>query len=330
MRSHLTDYRARDLAAVAGAPLGVLLALAGALQVAALMGWLPAPRPTLDMDRTLLVHQADASRSPQDASVILVGDSSCLMDVAALDLTAQLGQPALNLGLLSYLDLPSFGGLVRHYAQANPGRLRLVVLLMHPESLRLQVPSAYHVTQLASYFAGRDGPPAPGIGGRVHAFLGADLMRGRLLARVLPLPLPGEFGRLYGFTRDFTQALTANRGSAIDPGRFDRSRTQGSAEYRLARRLESESRRFRACVPAGVQLAVGVTPLPRSFAAPDHAATCRQMLEQWSRWLGADLTLTNLPTVLPDGEFASVTHLTAEGGRAFTAQLATELRAAAR
>lgn len=326
MRSHSSSFTGRDLAAIAGAPIGVLLVLAGMLQVAAAWRWLPTPRPTLDMDRTLLVHQADASRARQDAAVILVGDSSCLIDVSAVELTQQLGQPALNLGLISYLDLPSFGQLVRNYAQANPGRPRTVVLLLHPESLRLQAPSAYHRAQLADYLAGRDAPSSGGIGAQVQTALGADLVRGRLLARAIPVPLPGEFGRLYGFTDDFSRALSANRGSAIDPGRFERAKAQGNAEYRLAKRFEAESRRFRECVPPGVQLAVGLTPAPSSFVGRDHAATCRRLLDQWAGWLKADLALTGLPAAMPDDQFASVTHLTAEGRKEFTAQLAAELR----
>jgi len=328
MRSHTTSFAPHDLATAVGTPIGVLLSLAGLLQLATALGWLPAPRPTLDMDRTLLVHQADASRAAHDATVILVGDSSCLMDVSAVDLAPQLGQPVLNLGMLSYLDLPSFGLLVRNYARANPDRLRIVVLLLHPESLRLQAPSAYHRAQLTDYLAGRDALPAGGIGARIQARLGADLVRGRLLARLLPFPLPGEFGRWYGFTTDFARALTANRGSAVDPGRFARTKAQGNAEYRLASRFESESRQFRAMVPRGVRLAVGLTPSPRSFVGPDHAATCRRILDQWAGWLKPDLTLTGLPATLPDDRFASVTHLNLEGRQLFTAQLAAELRAA--
>jgi hypothetical protein len=328
MRSHTTLFTRRDLATVAGAPIVVLLTLSGMLWLAAALGWLPAPRPTLDMDRTLLVHQADASRAVQDAHLILVGDSSCLMDVSATDLTQQLGQPALNLGLLSYLDLPGFGALVRNYGQANPGQLRTVVLLLHPESLRLQTPSAYHRAQLAAYLTGRDAPSPGSLGARVQSVLGADLVRGRLLARVLPAPLPGVFGRLYGFTDDFARALASNRGSAIDPGRFERVKAQGNAEYRLAKRLEVESRQFRECVPSGVRLAVGLTPAPSSFVGPDHAATCCRLLEQWAGWLKADLTLTGLPVTLPDDQFASVTHLNREGRQRFTAALATTLRQA--
>ncbi|HNU98457.1 MAG: hypothetical protein KA191_09690 [Verrucomicrobia bacterium] len=329
LRSHQCAFTARDLAEIVGAPLGVLLLLAALFHFAAAADWLPAPRPTLDMDRTLLIHQADSSRSAQDATVILIGDSSCLMDVSASDLTRHLGQPTLNLGLLSYLDLPSFGILVRNYAHANPERLETVVLLLHPESLRLQAPSAYHRAQLEDYLAGRDAHTAGGIGGRLQTALGAILVRGRLEARVIPAPLSGVYGRFYGFTRDFSRWLGAHRGSAIDPQRFDRTRAQGNAEYRLAPRLESESRLLRQCVPSGVRLVVGLTPAPRSFVRPDHEATCARILEQLAKWLKADAVLAGLPASMPDELFASVTHLTGEGQTLFTQRLAAEMQTAA-
>ncbi len=329
MRSHQSTFTVRDLATVAGAPIGALLLFAAVLHVAAAARWLPAPRPTLDMDRTLLIHQADASRSIQDATVLLVGDSSCLMDVSATGLTQQLGRSAVNVGLLSYLDLPSFGLLVRNFAEANPGRLETVVLLLHPESLRLEVPSAYHRAQLADYLAGRDSRPPRGIGARLQAVLGADRLRGRLWARFMPVPLHGEAGRFYGFTHDFSRWLSAHRGSAVDPGRFDRSQAQGNAEYRLARRFESESRQFKKCLPPGVRLAVGLTPAPASFVNPNHAAACGQMLEQWADWLEAEAALVGLPAAWPDDQFASVTHLTEEGQKRFTERLAAELQAIA-
>lgn len=329
LRSHQCAFTARDLAEIVGAPLGVLLLLAALFHFVAAADWLPAPRPTLDMDRTLLIHQADSSRSAQDATVILIGDSSCLMDVSASDLTRHLGQPTLNLGLLSYLDLPSFGILVRNYAHANPGRLETVVLLLHPESLRLQAPSAYHRAQLEDYLAGRDAHTARGIGGRLQTALGAILVRGRLEARVIPAPLSGVYGRFYGFTRDFSRWLGAHRGSAIDPQRFDRTRAQGNAEYRLAPRLESESRLLRQCVPSGVRLVVGLTPAPRSFVRPDHEATCARILEQLAKWLKADAVLAGLPASMPDELFASVTHLTGEGQTLFTQRLAAEMQTAA-
>ena len=141
--SLVCELRARDLCRMLVGPLFALGLFAAALHAGARFALLPAPRPTLDVDRTVLIHQADASRAPQDAEIVLLGDSSCLMDVAAPLLTRRLGRPVLNLGTLSYLSLDAYALLLHNCAEANPGRLRAVVLLMHPEALRVAHPDTW-------------------------------------------------------------------------------------------------------------------------------------------------------------------------------------------
>src|SRR5687767_15988289 len=114
------------------------------MHLAALFHVLPRPRPTLDVDRTILVHQVEASRSRQDMDVLLIGDSSCLIDVWAPQLTREIGRPVLNLGTLSYLDLNAYGTLLRLFTAANPNSPKAVVLLMHPEALRRPTAEPYH------------------------------------------------------------------------------------------------------------------------------------------------------------------------------------------
>ena len=126
-------------------PLGVIALFAVLLHLGAALHLLPPPRPTLDIDRTVLLHQAAASQSVQDANLLLLGDSSCLMNVAARPLGVWLpGVTALNLGTDSYLDPASYATLLRHYTATNRTPLRAVVLLMHPEALRRAASESRH------------------------------------------------------------------------------------------------------------------------------------------------------------------------------------------
>ncbi|RME95033.1 MAG: hypothetical protein D6766_04325 [Verrucomicrobia bacterium] len=327
MRSHRYQFTAQDVFRHFGPLIAAVALLAGLLHGAAVLGWLPAPRPTVDVDRTILVHQAEASRRPHPARTLLIGDSSCLMDVAAGRLGEILGEPVLNLATLSYLDLPTHAVLVREFDRANPGRLQRVILLMHPESLRLRVVPEYFRRQVLDFLAGRDSPAKTGMARRIEQVLGVQRLRGRVLSRATPWPLPGAYGRFYGFSRDLELFMEENAGSAVDPHRFVPEREGASAEYRLAPRFESESRRFRQLLPEGVQLLVGITPSPRSFVLPDHTDRCRSMLQQWAAWLEADRALESLPAVLPDDQFASRAHLNAQGRLPYTRQLARALQA---
>ena len=320
------EFQLTDLFKAVSLIFGGLAIFAAILHLGAALRVLPRPRPALDMDRTILIHQAEASRTPQDADVILIGDSSCMMDVSARELSRALSRQVLNLGTLSYLDLPAFAAMVREYAAVNPGRLRTVVLLCHPEFLRRQEPIAAHVRTLTNYFAGADTYDLATWPGRLHCWLGIEVFRERILTRIVPVPLPREFSRFYGFSnQELWRYLSDRVGSAVDPRLFRLQSGQGNAEYRLAANLEMESAAFRSAIPTGVQLLVGITPAPKSFVLPNYDQKYQRMLADWSRWLKADGALAALPATLPDESFATTTHLNEAGARAYTELVTRQL-----
>lgn len=322
MKSHTCEFSAKALAPLIVWPCVVVVAFAVFMHVGASLRLLPAPRPTLDTERTVLLHQADAAQSAHDAEIILLGDSSCLMNISARQLSQTLGRPVLNLGTFSFLDVNAHAAMLRRYTQANPGRLRAVVLLMHAESLRRLSAEPYYVEALTHFWAGQDHFTTETIAGQVNRALGVDIFKGRLLSRALPLPLGGAYGRRYGFTRDLESALTAESGSAIDP---DPQSLTGTAEYRLSPTLEKASRNLRSALPPGVKLLVGITPAPERFAGTRYPAQQADMLRQWADWLGAS-ALTNLPATLPDSSFVRTTHLNESVIPAYTIALAKSLK----
>lgn len=325
MTSHRYDLEPRALLRLLAGPLVVVAGLAALMHAGVVLHLLPAPRPTLDVDRSILVHQVEASRRRQGAEILLLGDSSCLMDVDARRLGERLGRQVLNLGTLSYLDLNAAATLLRAYTTANPGRLQSVVVLLHPEALRRVAPEAAYFRLLHGLLDGQDVSLETGLQTRLRRGLGLEALRGRILCRLLPTPLPGAYGRHYGFTTDLERYLDEHQGSALDP---ESRPLTGSAEYRLAPQQEAPSRNFRAALPAGVSLLAGIAPVPSGFAEDGYEATRDRMLRQWSEWLEATAPLDGLPATLPDAHFASVAHLNADGVRHFTAALAEALRGA--
>ncbi|MFO1501246.1 MAG: hypothetical protein U1G07_23130 [Verrucomicrobiota bacterium] len=326
MKSHCYAFTVKDLLPIVGLPLVPLGLFALFLHAGAALRILPPPVAALDTDRTILLHQATAGRQRHDAGTILIGDSSCLMDVSAPQLTTILTShgAALNLGTLSYLDLNAFAALLRRYTAANPVRPDTVVLLMNPEALRRPAAEDYDLEALERFYSQTDDCPptlSPLLCG-----LGVEIFRGRLLSRSVPIPLPGSFGGYYGFTHDLWRYLSSHQGSAVDPGRYDPAFAVGNAEYRLARTLESASAVFRAAVPAGTKLCVGITPLPESFVLANFGEVRGRLLAGWSQWLKADLALARLPATMPDHLFASPTHLNPAGARAYTTLLAAALQ----
>jgi len=318
MRSHTYDFQTADLLRMLGPPLVPLLAFAALMHAGAGAHLWPKPRATLDVDRTILIHKAEASSSRSDAKVVLIGDSSCLIDISALQLSEHLGQPVLNLGTLSYLDLEAHAALLKRFFAANPNQVKAVVLLLHPEGLRRPAPEPYHTKFLQSFLAGED----HNVRQNVPHWVGLDVFRARFLSRALPTPLGGAYGRYYGFSADLDKFLTQNKGSAVDP---DPRSFQGNAEYRLAPQLEARSRAFKAAIPPGVRLFVAITPAPAGFVHRNYPEIHRQMLLQWGTWLDSNI-LEELPAVLPDDLFAKTTHLNKAGTESYTARLAQALQ----
>jgi hypothetical protein len=319
MRSHQTEFSVGDLLRIVGGPLLFAAICAGVLHAGARVGTLPAPRPAFDADRAILFHQADAARR-QAADVVLIGDSSCLMDASASQLSGMLNLSVLNLGTLSYLDLSAYAVLLREHQKLH--RPKLVVLLMHPEALRRLGSEAYQLAVLTNYLAGRDHSSTASAASAFNAWAGVDIATGRLL-RWIPAPLRGDYGTFYGFTTVRERYMTRHSGSAIDPGQ---EVFKGNPEYRLAPTLEKASRAFRTVLLPQTRLLVGITPVPAGFARAGFPDERNRLLGDWAGWLGTTNALRELPATLPDEQFARVTHLKPEAVAAYTTSLGETIR----
>jgi hypothetical protein len=326
MKSHVCDFQRRDLAALAGFPLLTIGTFAILMHLGALLQLLPAPRPALDMDRTILLHQAEASRSRQSAELLLLGDSSCLMDVSAGRLGQVTASKTLNLGTLSYLDLPAFASMLRHFFAANPNEAKVVIVLLHPEFLRRVEAINLYVENLEKFYERADLCEPSSLYEQLSCFLGLEIVKGRILGRFMPVRLPREYANRYGFTTDLWRFLTDHDGSAVDPRKFVPQSGQGNAEYRLSKKLEADSSRFRLALPPRVKLAVGISPVPASFVGANYPKNYERMLADWSRCIQADVVLRELPSTLPDHWFASTTHLTEDGAQTYTDILARSVK----
>lgn len=325
MQSHKYQFNRKQLAQTVGSPLVSLVAVAGLLRLAAAIDILPNPRPTLDMDRTILLHQAETSRKPSSAEIIFIGDSSCLMDVSAKQVRELTGKQTIDLATLSVVDWSVHKQLLNLCFAANPDTVRTVVLLMHPEGLWRQELYSYYTEIMDHYLEEKDFYLRNGFAGRMDRWLGLEIFRGRIQSRCQPALLPEVYGRYYGFTSDLWDFMDQHNGSAIDPHQFDPAHADGSAEYWLAPALQAASEQFRAGFPGGVKLIVGITPVPRSFAREGYPFVREEMLREWGEWLRADTLLEGLPPVMDDGLFATVTHLNAQGANQFSRLLAEAL-----
>ena len=261
-----------------------------------------------------------ASRSP-GKSIAFVGDSSCLINIDIPTLKNH-GIDAVNLGTLSYLSIDSFGRLAQRFCEGKPSPE--IILVVHPECLRLTETSAEHRAILDSAMS-IQGTPVGGLNGNRFQRETFDGLRNRFLDRWIPTPLRGRMGSRYGFTGDLRSRLLAAGGTMDETATFDQGSPHGSAEYRLAPRIRGECEAFRALLPKGVRVRLIVSPIPQSHALKSHQATVSQILQNVGSWLDAGSPGFSMPTVLPDSEFGTITHLLPHSSKTYSESLARQM-----
>jgi hypothetical protein len=292
------------------------------------LGFLPVPPVALDPDTTVLAHQARASRSRDPARILLLGDSTCLVGVDALALSQQIpSHPrVLSLALFIWLDLNAYAEALSNFAAANPGQVRAVVLLVVPHKLAQAGSQPGPMNQWRQFLHDDARSDGESDCQPWQSACGARLLRQRWLSRLMATPLGGDGASVLGFSSQIDAFMTEHRGSLIDLGpSFSRRRAPRLSEPHLAPEFETESRAFRAKVPPGAKLFLGLTPGVTGFSAPASREDRDELLRQWNRWMQADGLLTNLPPTLPKVCFSTTAHLNPIGQKRFTAALAREL-----
>ena len=319
--SHVYHVSASHWVKLMAGVLAIALLLMMGLGLLQRVGALPGNAHLRDPDSTIIATKASMASEPTEKSVAFVGDSSCLINIDIPTLQ-QSGIEAVNLGTLSYLGIDAFGLLARRFCEgkAKPR----IILVLHPECLRMVEPSEDHRKILESALGG-----ATGADGGWHwkdiRGVTFDAFRERLLDRWIPTPLKGRMGMRYGFTGDLRSELRSRGGTMEETASFDPSQPQGSAEYRLARRIRAECEAFRAALPKNAELQLLISPIPKSHALRGHDAKVKEMQAQVEEWLKADLPSLSLPSQWPDAEFGTVTHLLPSGAVNYSRILAQKL-----
>lgn len=314
-----TSWLLRHLTALLGglAGLWVLLSL-GRLVI-------PGARDTWDMDRTIMAYKVDLASAHSNPEIILIGDSSCLMNVDASLLSSLTGMTTLNLGTLSFLSLESYALLLEHGLKNQSNPPKHVILLTHPDFLRRQSPSLPHVHWMEEYLlqSGSDASErstffAP------SSMLSWEALRSPWL-NWIPRPLSGEFRKAFGFDKRLEQFMSEHKGSAYDPRTLQSSDLLGSKEYFVSKINMETIEKFVSILPKSTKLWTRITPMPESFAQPNVRAQLETMNDTWEKQTKSQPWSVVPPMVLSDEKFASKTHLANHAVASYTEIIANNL-----
>ena len=275
------------------------------------------PLPRRDLESIVVEGQMARARTIPDADVLILGDSSALMGIDADQLGRELGGKRVeSLATIGFVGPAGFAHLLDETATAGH-HFGTVVLVLHGVSLALD-----------ERVFGRLGFEAMAEGhekrGRWPTWV-RDAIYDRWVATVLDLPLPGSFGRSYGRPADLAAALREHHGSLVDPNTFARS-TSEPFRFQLSPAVATRLDAFASTwARRGTgKLLLLITPIPESRVGPDTLETRATTAAEVQERLGGATQLP-LPASMPDADFASLTHLDAEGRARYTALLAREL-----
>ncbi len=330
LRSHRCEFTVTRLLRTLAGPAGATALLALALHVARAFHLLPQTGPG-NLDEALLREKVRLAADPSAAApVLILGDSSALMNVSARLLAEDLGRPVLNLATLSHVDLAAQAELLRRHLTTHPAPPTDLVLLLHPEAL-WRAPGAQPLGRHLRTLLDRNAPGAPApapsflVPSSFSDVLGGRLLREHLMQAILPTALRGAFARVHGTTWEIARELRRQNGSLHDPSTFLPGSEAVRTEYRLDPGQCRASEAFQAELPASTRLWLGLTPSPESVADARSTARRTSLLEEWARCLRPHQLLTQLPPAQPDADFASLTHLRPGAVPAFTRRLARAL-----
>jgi hypothetical protein len=357
VKSHSYDLRFSDWTRLLLPP---LLAFAGLVAVAQVIFRFESHRTggsSATLGDVILEEKARMSRSKSSANTVLIGDSSCLMDVSCDEIRRACPElNCYNLGTLSTLGLPRFSALLQSFLRAQgladgiqpaaasghapsepAPRPKLVVLLISPEMVRTayqpvirpgsKIQDHQKRRLAAQETSARTSFELSHWLSAADTFTAVSRIRTEVADALLEHPLPGRWGQIYGSLRGVRRYLVLHDGCAIDPSeRSEGPMAPPLKSAGLSPWFASQCKDFGKVLPPGIHLAVGLTPIPQSEAEPGYPQLCRNIVSQLKEALGADAGLTNLPPTLPDHYFSTSTHLNEMGARQYSHYLGRVLR----
>jgi len=304
-----------DLLRFFGLIIFYLFCLSFFLQAGVYYDFFPKPSPKLDVDRVIISNKVKLSKSEKNADILLIGDSSCLMNIDANKLTDISGKKTYNLGTISYLDFESYGDLLSNALINNDNPVSLVCLFIHPEFLRRATPSNTHI----EFFKSCNNDVQvfnSNIDNLIYSLLNLNIFKDTFRGRI-PNPLKNKFRQYYGFTTSLDSYLSDHNGSAIDPRVFDSTEDHGNILYKITDKKINQLIKFTSIIPPDCKFVLCLTPVPSEITGMSYSSTMQSIIEK-IRNNGKVENILQMPFTLPAKDFATKTHLNSKSRTMYT------------
>ncbi len=269
-------------------------------------------------ESVIVTAQIERARTIPPADVLILGDSSALMGVDAGELGRLLGRRVESLATLAWVGPAGYARLIDEYAARHP--LATLILLFHPGSLDI-TEAAFEINGYEREVLGM-----PRRAGRSLFDAARYSLYVHTLMRAIVLPLPGVYGKEYGWPDGLAARLRDHHGSLVDPNVLKEEVPPLFAiDPPFAARLPALRDAIVAAKPGHVYLAL--TPIAATRLGPEIVADRLAVSTKLATRLGLSPgdALIPLPPSFPKELFATWTHLSAAGQTRYTEELSALL-----
>ncbi|MEW5945305.1 MAG: hypothetical protein AB1742_03820 [bacterium] len=269
------------------------------------------------IERIIVSEQLERAGTITDADIIMTGDSSALMGLDVVMLGELIGGRRVeSLATIGYVGPDAYGRILEIFT-SHAGYTPVVIILMHGESLNLSE-EKLNLIPLEE----KDVKRLP-FGHEARRKLFEDV-----IGRVVSIPLPGAYGRHYGWPEDFRKALRSQGGTLTDPNKLDANSSKRDYEFTLTGPVEERMARLGEILerlnPCHVYF--GITPLHESSKSGITLTSRAAVLRRCAYLLRLnDRNILGLPVSMPDRYFSTFTHLNYEGQKVYTSRVARTL-----
>jgi len=296
-----------------GAPIALLM-----LVILSLVHLLYLKDPTrsrifryLSVDYMIVLEQLKRATTVVRPDVVLIGDSSCLMDVDAQRLSAGLGRSAESLCTLAYVGPDGYAQLLSKLIERDASP-RLVVVILNQAGFQRDASwdSWPAFVKNGGIF------PAPRVQFPQSAL---DYIRLDLVERAVYRPLPGRYATYYGGDLQLSRYIATHRGSAVDPntGMQPGSAVDYSMNQQFTQALASLAAVVRQIGAARVLLMI--SSAPDGTLTPESELQRAETAKRIAAILGLpENNILDTPASMPNAFFSTVTHLNRRGRQVLT------------
>ena len=267
------------------------------------------------VEGSIVTEQINRSKSIRNADIIIIGDSSALMGTdPALFKKLTKGKKVESLATLGWVGPRGYAALLENYLQNNK-KIDTVIFLIAGASMEVDE-ATFSNTGYEKTVTGAASPSS-----LKNRLTGArNFLFYNTIDRAVDMPLPGSYGKYYGFDSRLRKHMRDHNGSLIDPNALQKTGT-GEYRFKLSDAFIPRCATFNKLILSGKvkHTYLAVAPLPEFLSGNATIASRKRAISSLTKLTGISPGMVlNTPVSLPDKYFATTTHLNENGKRYFT------------